>query len=192
MRRFLLGCVWTAAIVLGVVAGEEGDPDPVGNGIYLTAALIPFSYLVGAMRHVRYVRSRGEDLEPRDFSRKPRRDISLPGVEMAQALAMVRNLDRDSVLTVDEQVDGGFVVTAKRGGTWSRATAHVLVAAQPSDDGVDGVRMRIEGSISIMQGTDDSRAFLLVLQLRDRFIDELRAYLISPPGSPRAPETADR
>lgn len=207
VRRFLLGCVWSCAVVLGAFAtdGEADLPPFTLAQILSTAAIFPIWFLVGAIHHVRYVGYRGQEPDPRDLSRKPQRDLSLPGLDLLRALAMVRELDRDSVLRVEEQSGGGFVIKAARGGTWSRATAHVLVVPAPADvdvdvdEGCDGlgseverVGMRIEGSIPFMHGTDDGRALFLVLQLRDHFVDELRAHLISSPMSPREPETAAR
>lgn len=203
VRRFLLGCVWSLAVGIGAFAIDgEGDlPPSTLAQILSTAAVFPVWFLVGAIHHVRYVGYRGQDPDPRDLSRRPRRELSLPGLDLVRALAMVRELDEDRVLRVDEQADGGFVVKAARGGTWSRAKAHVLVAAEGEADdedrgggmiGVERVGMRIEGSISFLHGTDDGRALFLVLQLRDHFVDELRAHLISSPASPREPETAVR
>lgn len=211
VRRFLLGCVWSSAVVLGAFATDgEGDLPPFTLAqILSTAAIFPVWFLVGAIHHVRYVGYRGQEPDPRDLSRKPRRDLSLPGLDLVRALAMVRELDRDRVLQVEEQAGGAFVIKAARGGTWSRAAARVSVAAAQADvdedcdgveaaveagveAGVERVGMRIEGSIPFMHGTDDGRALFLVLQLRDHFVDELRTHLISSPVSPREPETAAR
>jgi hypothetical protein len=222
VRRFLLGCVWSLAVVAAsvVTRGVAGLSSAALTRILLPAAVFPAWLLVGAIHHVRYVRYRDQEPDPRDLSRRPRRDLELPGLDLARALAMVRELDRDTVLRVGEQADGCFVIRAARGGTWSRATAHVSVApargVAGADDAGDGqgegegggggegqsegtgeavverVGMRIEGRIPFMHATDDGRALFLVLQLRDHFVDELRAHLISSPASPREPETAGR
>lgn len=231
VRRFLLGCVWSLAVMgCAVAAGRIGALHSTLGEVLPTAAVFPAWFLVGAIRHVRYVGYRVDEPEPGDLSRRPGRDLSLPGLDLARAREMVRELDRDSVLQVEE-VEGGFVIRAGRGGTWSRATAHVSLAAQPETGAdtdtaaggaagiaagieaeavvgvgvgaegdadvdviveVERVDMRIEGSIPFVHGTDDGRAFFLVLQLCDYFVDELRAHLISSPTSPRKPETAGR
>ena len=204
VRRFLLGCVWSLAVVAAASAAGGAGVLPAGtfSRILGSAVIFPLWFLVGAIHHVRYVGYRGQEPDPQDLSRRPRRDLALPGLDLARALAMVRELERDKVLRVDERADGGFVVRADRGGTWSRATAHVSLAAAAhgvagcdeagDETPVERVGMRIEGSIPFLHATDDGRALFLVLQLRDHFVDELRAHLISSPASPREPETADR
>ena len=178
-RQVLIGSVWSLAVVLGAIGADDEGLLHVGwSRMAGSAAVVLSGCALRAMRQVRYVSARSEQTEPGDYSRRPRRDLALPGLEMTHALALVRDLERDKVLRVRERVAGGFVVQAARGGIWSRATAHVLVAVWPQD-GVVG--MRIEGSIPLMQGADDGRTLLLVLQLRDHFIDELRDYLISSP-----------
>ena len=185
-RQVLIGSVWSLAVVLGAIGADDEGLLHVGWIRVAGSAAVALSCCaVRAMRQVRYVRARSEQTEPGDYSRRPRRDLALPGLEMTHALALVRELERDRVLRVRERVAGGFVIRAARGGVWSRATAHVLVAVRPQD-GVVG--MRIDGSIPLMLGADDGRTLLLVLQLRDHFIDELRAYLISSPPAVPEPE----
>lgn len=185
-RQVLIGSVWSLAVVLGAVGADDEGLLHVGwTRIAGSVAVVLACCAVRAMRQVRYVRARLEQTEPGDYSRRPRRDVALPGLDMTHALALVRDLVQDKVLRVEERVAGGFVVRAARGGVWSRATAHVLVAVRPQD-GVVG--MRIEGSVPLMQGADDGRTFLLVLQLRDHFIGELRDYLISSPLVAAEPE----
>lgn len=193
-RQVLIGSVWSLAVVLGALgADDEGLLHLGWTRIAGSVAVVLSCCAVRAMRQVRYVRARGEQTEPGDYSRKPRRDLALPGLDMTHALALVRDLRRDKVLRVEERAAGAFAIRAWRGGIWSRATAHLLVAVRP-EDGVVGIR--IEGSIPLMQGADDGRTFLLVLQLRDHFIGELRDYLISSPlTAPEAepePESAGR
>jgi hypothetical protein len=193
-RQVLIGSVWSLAVVLGALGADDEGLLHVGwTRVAGSAAVVLSCCAVRAMRQVRYVRGRNEQTEPGDYSRRPRRDLALPGLDMTHALALVRDLERDKVLRVEERAGGGFVVRASRGGIWSRATARLLVAVRP-EDGVVG--MRIEGGIPLMQGADDGRTFLLILQLRDHFIGELRDYLISSPlAAPEIepePESAGR